>query len=439
MRSNLTEKPFENAPASRKDLVDQSYRSGQNGDSKTRSGDSSCAAPGIHLLTKGLKSYSLIESALLAGARKNRDGLQHIITMIDTEAKQLQVISDLYRIIKAQPKYRTLKEPSWSGQTPPITVIMWLLKKLGPLANGDTWTIDTYGNGKISRYRFVIFRRYHRQELSPNEQFISLDFLPHLIKRDRPLHDMIIDAIALTSRCNKIPLWDQDGDYSSALKLFLSKVNIKGLSRDSKVKAQYLSYKSGVARKYLQLIKRRRKNVTSAALSKAIGEYSRTIKAPGYRKRDMVYWLKGAITLAKTGKNISRESFLPGYIPGRPIGPYRLYKFVWSVSSDDAVASRTGKAMDQDRDSFGLYPPVRFQTTYPGEKVKPLDSPGLGGFNYRKGDFQLSLYSFMEQGFSHFYHRFRDYYIKERPRKSSPLLLDIISESELQNEIEIGV
>lgn len=187
----------------------------KNGDQQTHTDDDAIRWPRFSVLAAKLGTITKFE--MLAHFGSSDEKQHEILNMIDTEEKQLQAIGDLYQIVKAQPKYKNLKDRNWPAETSPLEIIVWLLRKLGPLAEGKEWRIDTYKEGRKTRFRFVIWDGFSSQYIKCDEVHFPLDFLPLLKKRDEELHDMIVDTVALVSRCNKIPIWDNDGDYSDAV------------------------------------------------------------------------------------------------------------------------------------------------------------------------------------------------------------------------------
>jgi hypothetical protein len=319
-----------------------------------------------------------------------RSHFKGLFQMVDTEAKQLQCILDLYRILRAQPKYRTLKEPSWKPTTQPVEVILWLLRKLGPLAKGAEWSVDTWPDNP-ERYRFVIWKHFSGYHVKLREEYLPLEFLPTLIKRDKPLHDLLIDLVALVSRENKVPLWDEDGDFSEQLKILrqMGPANVETLER------QRLIYTKGVAHQYLRLIKARRKVVTVASILKCYHEY----RPASERKRFLCWIMKKGIELAKTKKCIKDYSWVPAYSPGQPITPYQQYKFIWSAHHNDVLSRRAVSKMKKRADD-GDYYPVMFSIAKPGQALLPLHGDAFPG----------QLYEFMSEMVKHFNWRHKDYY-----------------------------
>jgi hypothetical protein len=347
-------------------------RSGEDG-SRPDGQDGGTVEPiGFHFLTKNLGTISKFNLEMMSN---NYD--RPILGIVDTEEKQLQAILDLYAIVKAQPKYKDLKEPNWTESHTPVDVLYWLLRKLGPLAQGNDWFVDTYKQGNRNRYRFVVYRFYHSQKVKSQEEYMPLDFLPFLLKRDKPLHDLIVDTVALVSKCNKVPLWDEDGDFSEQMERLLS---AGGNTGNDVLDAQYKCYKNGVAAQYLRLIKRRRKVVTTSSVQELLAAYS----PESERKRFAIRWIASGIRMAEWKESINKYSYVPNYLTGTPITPYRLYKFVWSLHKNDYVRIHAYQKYKKDEKS-GFILPRLFSVTHPGEVMKPMLS----------GLFPELLYDFM--------------------------------------------
>lgn len=383
----------------------------KNGSKQGRTHSNVITGPGVHLLGKELRPLPLFELALMCGDDKIEPGL---IKMIDTEAKQLQAIEDLYRIVIAQPKYKAMKEPNWKAGTKPVHILLWLLRKLGPLAEGNRWTVDTYVHKGKTRFRFVVFKDYHRQKLGHREEWIPLDFLLLLKKRDQLLHDMIVDLIALVSRENKIPLWDEDGDFSEYLKDLLNVpsggYNVYRLERQHKI------YSTGPARQYLRLIKQRRRIVSVKSVQQMLASYD----AKSQRKQYAVWWIKKGLRLASEPNDIRNFSFIPNHVPGQPVTPFQQYKFVWSLHENDVLRIRTYHNLNKADEKFGNYFPVMFSVAKPGQVVKPVE--------YKS--YPEDLFEFLDYAVKHFNWAFRDYYFKDSYKKPQTIAEELMTEQE---------
>lgn len=314
--------------------------------------------------------------------------------MLDTEAKQLQAVEDLYLVLKAQPKYKSLREPCWKAEQPPILVLQWILRKLGPLAGGNLWTIDTWQDRKKTRYRFVIYQHFNRNHFKDDWFFIPLDFLPGLKKRDPVIHDLIIDVVALVCRNNDLPLWDEDGDYSEQMSDLIR-------NRDSSIEMldrQRQSYASGPAFEYLKLIRSRISKASLSDCRRRLEDYA----AGSQRKQSLRYWLQAGLQLASGRGNLRPFNFLPDYTScDGAIGPLQYFKFIWSYHENDYV-HRT--AIGLMRDCGGSYPPVMFSVARPGQRLKPI----------LEQDFPIRLFRFMSYGWKHVLHGHREYYYKKQ-------------------------
>lgn len=345
-----------------------------------------------------------------------------ILEMLDTEGKQLQAIEDLYHILKAQPKYKTAKEPDWKPEDTPITILLWILRRLGTLAAGNPWTIDTWMDCRKTRYRFVIYKHFNRSKFTDDWFFVPLDFLPGLKKRDLPLHDLIIDVIALVNRYNQVPLWDEDGDYSELMSDLIR-------SRPSSIHQldqQRLSYTSGPAHEYLRMVRRRVKTANIEDVSKRVKAYD----AESARKRSIQWWLRQGIKLARGGENIRPYNYQPHYTEsGGAVGPTRYYKFIWTIHESDYVHAR---AMSLMRDENGSYPPVMFTVAQPGQVIKPL----------KESDYPIRLCDFMSYGHRHLLSWYREYYFKkqlEETRTPAEVMLENIEKSDIRNLARVRV
>lgn len=372
-------------------VVKSSNRKGKNGSGKAGTHESASFGPRLYFLESTLRSKSLFELSIRSSS--SEPGVDQLLKIVDTEEKQLQAIVDLYAIVKAQPKYRKSKEPNWKESDTPIEILHWLLRKLGPLAKGNQWTIDTYQDGRNKRFRFVVFKKYSGNKIVDREEHLPLDFLPFLKKRDQQMHDMIIDVVALVSKNNKIPLWDEDGDFS---------IQIEDLKKEStswnyQLDAQRLSYSTGPAAEYLRLIHERQKSVKAFDVTKQMVAYD----ASSQRKESIMWWLRSGIQLASNKQDISINTYVPDYVNGSPITPFRTYKFVWSVHQHDVVKVRAHKQMKKDLKA-GNYMPLMFSITLPGQKVKDL----------KYDPFPEYLYDFLSTGFKMVCYRYREYFYK---------------------------
>lgn len=369
----------------------------------------------LHLLAKELRTIRLFETMVITGKENDKD----IFNIVDTEAKQLQAIEDLYKIVKAQPKYKNLKEPSWRVEDDPIQVLTWLLKKLGPLAKGDHWTTDIYQQGDTTRYRFVVYKFYHRQKVDADDQFIPFDFLPVLSKRDLPLHNIIIDLVAFVSQVNKIPFWDEDGDFSEPLKNLVA----GPISGNDTLDKQLLSYRKGVAATYLKLFKQRRKHVTRESLSDLLWNY----EFKSQRKQDIRNWITLGFHLVNHKGNIKQNTFVPNFNTGTPTTPFRQFKFVWSLHSHDYLKVKAFDKLRKDDSAFGSYMPIMFSVTKPGQKVT------LPGYEW----FPEGLYEFMKYGYGLFTGRYRQYFYKNQFNETKTPAESLMQQIEI-SEIQAG-
>jgi hypothetical protein len=360
----------------------------------------------------------LFELALEQGMWAHREVYSGIIEMADSEEKQLQMIEDLFAIVKAQPRNKNLREPNWASHTPPLEVLYWILKKIGPLAQGNNWTVDTYLDGKRERHRLVVFKEFNGNHFKDDWFFIPVDFLPHLKKRDLPLHDLIVDVVALVTRCNAIPLWDEDGDFSEQMNDLIG----GGETNNPYLDAQRTLYTEGLAAEYLRLLHRRSRQAKLDEVAEKLIAYN----ASSERKECMRYWLRMGIDLARSRKNLRPFSWTPDYMKNDAyVAPHQYYKFVWTYHENDAVKARAMSAM---RAAAGSFPPMQISVTLPGQVVKPVHF----------GEYPLNLYRFMQYGWSLFLGRYREYYYKDRlnnPDPASDNLIDVFNRLEITTEI----
>jgi hypothetical protein len=363
----------------------------QNGQPKAGLDPSPIDEPGFHLLGKDLRPITRFESFSTSDPE-----FQSLLRAVDTEEKQLQAIGDLYLVLKAQPKYKNLKEPRLTVDARPLDVLRWILRKLGPLSEGNHWTVDTYRSGSKLRYRFVVYKHFTAFDLKHGKVYFPFDFLPALKNRDLHLHDLIIDVFALVSRCNKLPIWDEDGDYADQLK----KLRLEKKSTGNGVlDAQIFSYTKGPAAQYLALLKQRRKMVTVAAVRKRLNAYV----DDSDRKGHMKIWLRKGLYVAQQRRTIEPWSYVPHHLPGNPVGPQRQYKVVWSVHDNDVIHSRASSRIKKDRQS-GDYFPVIFTAARPGERLKPAPAGS---------DFPSDFYWFLEIGRRILFTRYHEYFYKQ--------------------------
>lgn len=390
-------------------------RQGENGSGKTRSDGGQAAGLRLHILAKEIRTLRVFETMFITD---DKDLSRDLFKMVDTEEKQLQAIEDLFLILKAQPRYKNLKEPFWKVDDDPIQVLCWILKKLGPLAKGNSWTTDTYSQGGKTRFRFIVYKYFHGQKVTNEDQFIPLDFLPLLKKRDQPLHNAIIELVALISKVNKVPLWDEDGDFSEQLK----KLRSRRISGNGLLDEQIMSYKKGTAANYLKLIRQRQKvaNIESVNTQVLYETFN------SQRKRDIRWWIMKGIKLVKDGGNILDNSFIPNYNTGTPTTPFRQFKFVWSLHKNDFIKCRAFDKLSRDS-KHGCYMPVMFTVTKPGQLVKQPD------YNW----YPEGLYDFMKEGMTIFTQRYRQYFYRDQFSQQKPPTQSLINVLDL-HEIQTG-
>lgn len=393
------------------------------------------------VLTSELGSKSLFQIAIDCNDREG----QGWVNLLDTERKQLRCIADLWAIVKAQPKYETLNKTNWKATDKHLDVIAWLMRKLGVLANGDKWLIDL----QQGKYVFVVYRNFHSQMVRNDIEWVALDFLPVLATKDKPLHDLIIDLVALMHTCNAIPLWDDDYYTGRALNYLLN----ENVSENSVRKDYKTLYSTGLPAQYLQLIREQAKVVTIDSIRKKKRDYysvtSEAGKELSARKRVCLYWIESGIIIAEWGRKISEFSFSASWT-GKHVAAEHLYKWMWDTSSDDPLRMKFDILFDQDEDAGGMSLPVTYTICRPGEVLQPLveDSPSkevkhhFGA--YRRHCFAEELCGFLRDGNSHFKcAEYESYYYNTRKSRSinSPLttggipLLDLIERNELANEI----
>ena len=400
-------------------VVPRNFKKKKDGGRQTRKVAAATGGIGLHLLEKQLRPISLFEINMLTKGKS--DGLDYashyerdLFGIVDTEAKQLQAIEDLYAIVKAQPKYKKMKEPSWCTDESPLVVLHWLLRKLGPLANGQRWTIDTYMDGDTTRYMFVVYKYYHSQLLEHFRRYVPLDFLPSLKKRDQPLHDIMVDVFALVSKRNKIPLWDEDGDFSEVLKQMPDTLSYVSEVMDRQIH----SYTCGTADEYLKLLKSRRKIVTKEIINAQCLQYTFSSQ----RKREIADWVYRAKVLADTRKCITANSYVPNYTSGNPVTPYRQYKLIWSNHENDILYTKACQKIERDKNTSGNFFPMEFSITKPGQKVKPI----------RSDNFPVALYGFMDDILSILLGRYIRYFYK------SAMMAEIYTPSTLLENLEVA-
>lgn len=387
------QKARQHAKVSRRGRQDPDQRKGQpveNGQSKTGVDSTPIAEPGFHLLGQQLRPVTRFECFSTTDSE-----FRSLLATVDTEEKQLQAIQDLYQVLKAQPKYKDVKEPNLKAEMRPLDVLRWILRKLGPLAEGNHWTIDTYRSGRKIRYRFIVFSHFTQYNLKHGEIYFPFDFLPTLKNRDRPLHDLIVDVFALVSRCNKLPLWDEDGDYSEELKKLRREKKSTG---NSILDTQVFSYAKGPAAQYLALLKQRRKMATLAGVRKKLNAYV----DDSDRKGNIKSWLRNGLYVAEQRMTLDPWTYVPHHLTGNPIGPFRQYKIVWSVHDNDVIHLRASSRLKKDATS-GDYYPVIYTAARPGERLAPAPS----------SQFPSGFYWFLENGRRILFTRYHEYFYKQ--------------------------
>lgn len=332
-----------------------------------------------------------------------------LLDAISTREGILQAISDLFAIVKAQPKYQSLNDDRFSESSDPMDVLMWVLRKLGPLAKGRDWTVDTYRQGGKTRFCFVIYRHYtgssgfgSNNGFKPSEKHISLDFLPFLLKRDRGLHDLIIEVVALVSRNCDIPLWDRDGDFSEALASLKSILPV-----NQHVENQKRIYTSGPAAEYLRILNQRRKVATARSVLAKLNGYCHPAERSelSQRLRWVLNWVDYGIALSSYKTNIDAFTYIPNYRKtGQEVTPRRQYKIVWSVHNMDYVYGKADSKINRDTGDHYQYRPAYFSVTRPGELVEPLAN--------EFPDFPIMLSQWMNEGELIFRSHHREYFYK---------------------------
>lgn len=393
-----------------KTVVRKGNQKRKNGSGESGENITSANGLGFHFLAKKLKSISFLEMAL-----NGWDKCTELIKTINSEEKQLQAITDLFSIVKAQPRYKNLKEPYFPVQTEPAIVLLWVLRKLGPLAKGNEWTVDTFIDNGKQRFQFVVYKRFNTQKLKNRFEHFSLEFLPYLKPRDIELHDLIIDIVALVSKCNNIPLWDEDGDFSKQIEILTEQTD----NQNSIIMSQISFYKSGPAVEYLNLIRQRIKVVDEKIIQQKIKIYNNK----SGRQNQILWWIRNGLRLAASKQNLSPWTFVPGYINGNPVTPYRTFKFVWSTHDNDIIYKKAISQLRKDLNNYDAIP-LQFTIAKPGELLKDI----------QPSSFPENLYEFVAQGISHTQYSFRDYYYKKMLASKQPptTLLGILELQEIK-------
>lgn len=391
------------------------------------------------VLTNALQTKSLFDIAIGCNDREGEGWVK----LLDTERKQLKCIADLWGIVKAQPKYADLDKKDWKATDRPLTVIAWLMRKLGVLANGNKWCVDL----QQGRYVFVVYKNFHSQKVRNDIEWVSLDFLPMLAVKDKGLHDLIIDLVALVHVRNAIPLWDDDYYTGQALKYLLRQDAV-----DSGVRDGYKAlYTTGHAGQYLRLIRERAKVVSVQSVKKCMASYrvenTRDGRELSQRKRLCLWWITEGVVLAEWGRKIKEFSFTPSWM-GKHVAAEHLYKWMWDTGQSDPVKMRHQTLFDNDEGEQGLALPVTFTVCHPGEVLQQLivDRPPKKlshnyGY-YSQPAFAEALCDFLKDGLVHFTcAAYESYYYNNRKPANQPLttsgvpLLDIIERNELINEM----
>ncbi len=340
-----------------------------------------------------------------------------LLGIVDTEAKQLRAIEDLYAIMVAQPKYQKLGGKQWNPTVEPLAVLQWILRKLGALADGEDWTIDTYQEGRKTRYCMVISRGYsanYSYNLLPVKglmEHIPLEFLPDLLKRDKPMHDLIVDTVALVAKHNEVPLWDSDGEYAESVNQVLTDPYYQNDFYHHRV----ATYRDGAAAAYLKLL-----NSRLRVKPEDIKEQVRLYKTTSQRKERMVWWVRRGLEVAAYKQTIAGNTYIPAYEPRKNIRtPYHLYKFIWSTWERDPVAELARERLDALKQAY--YSTVSYTVTKPGQVMQP----------FKMDRFPTVLDHFMNTGRALFSSTHHDYFfgplVKMRKTLSAPTLLEILT------------
>ena len=364
-----------------------------------------CAASGLHLLVNDLGSVSLLNAAI--AGMEVREFEKKLVSLIQSPADLLQCIEDMHSIVKAQPKYKKLNDNRFKADTPPIVVLQWLLRKMAVLANGKEWTVDTYKEGRKTRFLFVIYDYYHSQNVTTRDYHIPMDFLPNIKKKDALLHDLIIETVAMNSRYNKIPLWDEDGEFSEHLKqLFKQKgkpIQYKnlGITEMSVTQRMQLLYSTGPAAEYLALIKKRRKVADLSTVGTIFQKWLHSKKELSQREWCLKHMFQRAAEAAEMKEDIRTFQYVPEYRGKHQHDvAYNRYKFIWSNHNRDYLYSMHDKYEKYD----GVeYLPLMFERIYPGKAMK-----GVNKSDYPEvlcGLFKTMYSCFVSGGFIYYYYK----------------------------------
>jgi hypothetical protein len=230
-------------------------------------------------------------------------------------------------------------------------------------------------------------------------------------------------------------LWDNDGDYSAVIDQ-LKQAN-SGSSKTAQ--QQIFLYTKGDAAKCLRLIKRRRRQVTIESVSSRLHRYN----AKSGRQGEIKSFLSLGLDLARSGWDISLNTYIPNYIQGATLNPQRLYKFVWTAFSgeyavhEDLVSQNACETLLKDIKRNGYILPVRFSVTVPGQRVKEFTFHNLYKNSHYNTEFAVMLFRFLSNVRSHFKNRYKDYYYKSsraKKKPTSPYLINIIENVELRQQ-----
>lgn len=380
------------------------HRTRKNGGEQGRKNSATIGITGFHLLSKQLRTITQFEAEyLLGGTLSGSDAGEYFLKLRSNEEQQLAILKDLYAILKAQPEYGKMKQPSWNEQTTTMEVLTWVLKKLAPLAKGKGWGIDAYQQGSRTRYSFVVVDEYHSQKVIYGQE-IPLEFLPYLKVKDEQLHDIVVEMVAYVCEHAHIQMWYEDNDFLPLLKTY--RFCNEETSHQDIIQAydqksiQRWIYSSGPAAKYAQLFAEKRKVVSSQSIHAKIKRYD----SNSQRKNWMISWVKEGLRLVALQDDIRKHTFIPNYGQdiSRSISPYRDNKFVWSLNHKDFFYKSVMSRMKEDARKYGQFRPIAFSITKPGQVIKPPVS----------SRYPFEYCDFMKYGMTHL-NSFREYYFKD--------------------------
>lgn len=314
---------------------------------------------GLPSLNNGIRSINEIKVAIQQG----RSG--HTINdFLKNSTLHEKLVRNLYAIIKNHPKF--IDKTNWNKSTTIQEVLLWLIDQFNNLIGLEyEWRIVC--DSDEENYRVVT---YYEHDIDSSVYYsIPLSFLPLLKKRNKILHDIVVDMLALIKSKISIDCWyDEYGEW--ALEWirddFQNRIDDEDLKPEEKKhwKNTIEIYTEGVAVEYEGLLIENTATVKS--LEKTVGKFE-----PKTQTEELFFlWIIDGISLLKEKGSIHDFCFNPSdpYMDeDNPLMPNRYIFYAWNF--DDQYYNCYESCLQSTFNEYGTLPFISWELTKPESKT----------------------------------------------------------------------